>query len=103
MATWKSYRRKAKQDYYLDMVDVECWWEYQTTADIFSYYEQATQDNSYLNIKKGDFLTKINMGPEDAERLYHALAKWMGSYNSEKDMMKAVENNMFDYDEELDG
>tara|TARA_R100000951_G_scaffold101420_1_gene92934 strand:+ start:22586 stop:22906 length:321 start_codon:yes stop_codon:yes gene_type:complete len=104
MATWKSKKRKARADIIENFVDVECRWEYQTTADVFSYYEILEEDYyGYGKIEKGSEINKISLGPEAAMRLYHALASWTRQYNSEKDMMSAIENNMFDWNEELDG
>ncbi len=104
MATLKGYKRKARADIIETFVDVECWWEYQTTADIFSYHEVILEDfYGYGKIEKGSHTTEIRLGPDAARRLYHALAHWMGSYNSEKEMMQGIENNMFKYNEELDG
>ena len=104
MATWKSNKRKARADIIEAFVDVECRWEYQTTSDTFSYYEILEKDhNGYGKIEKGtDIMNALNLEPECAMRLYHALANWTRQYNGEKDLMSAIENNMFDYDEKLD-
>lgn len=105
MATWKSKTIKARADIIEAFVDVECHWEYQTTSDTFSYYEILLEDHyGYGKIEKGrDFMNSFSIGPDTAERLYHALANWMRTYNSEREMMEGIEDNMFDYKEESDG
>lgn len=97
MSTWKSKIVEVTIDDYDDYVKCDSRWEYQTTSDIFSYYEICNKPNmSMINRKIGDEVTKLHLSPESAKNLYHALANWMKVYNSEKEMMLAITDNIYE-------
>lgn len=100
MTTRKSKKIKGTEDFIDDYGKVECWWEYQTTSDIFSYYEKLTEDvHGYYTKKKGELSTSICMSPEAANRLYHALSNWKRQYYNEKVAEEVISNNEFDKEE----
>ena len=97
MATWKSDKIEVKIDDHDNYVECDSHWEYQTTADVFSYYETVKKHKyGYIDREIGDQPTKILIGPDTAKNLYHALANWMKYYNNEKQMMDAITDNIFE-------
>lgn len=101
MATWRSKKVEVKIDDHDNYVECDAHWEYQTTADVFSYYETVKERKyGYINREIGDQPTKIIIGQDTAKNLYHALANWMYNYNSEREMMDAIDNNIFKTEED---
>jgi hypothetical protein len=102
MSTWKSKKVPISVDCDINYAKCDAHWEYQTTSDTFSYIQTLSEDfHDYSKTtKSGEVLNDFMMGHETAVNLYHALANWMKQYNSEKDMMKAIDDNVFEYKEE---
>jgi len=98
MATWKSNKSVFTEDMYDRYIECEGSWEYQTTADVFSYKAISLEqsDNGYDKIEIGDVIVSITASPEMAENLYHALANWMRTYNNDNCAMKAIDSNRFE-------
>jgi len=98
MSTWKSKKVIFSEDMCDNYLDCEGSWEYQTTADVFTYRKiAAALYNGYgIIYNEGDVMESLTMSPEMAVNLYHALSNWMKIYNSEKQMMDAVTDNKFE-------
>ncbi len=97
MATWKSNKITKNIDCFDDYVECDCHWEYQTTADVFSYHETVVKPSytSYSNREVGSIVTNLHISNSTAKNLYHALSNWMKTYNSEEEMLEGIYSNIF--------
>jgi hypothetical protein len=96
MSTWKSNKVQVNLDAHDDCIVAEAKWEYQTTSDCFTYTEKVIDQKCSSFAKNGEDYTKLIIGPDTAKNLYHALSNWMRLYNSEKETVEVIENNIFD-------
>ena len=95
MSTWKSNKIEVRLDAHDDYIKAEAGWEYQTTADVFTYFETVTDRNCSSWTKNGEHFTHITVGPDSAKYLYHALSNWMKTYYMDSQYKEVIDDNLF--------
>lgn len=100
MSTWKSNKIKAEIDCGYNYEEIDFWWEYQTTADIFSFNREYINNNSYNKKEEigKPIFNEYLLGNDEALILFQALANWIKVYEGEEILKNLLENNIFDKD-----
>jgi hypothetical protein len=98
MATWKSKKVPIYVDFFTDYASCDAQWAYNTTSGTFSHTVMLNKEfhDSHHVLPVGHVLSEIIIGHEVAVALYHALANWMLTYESEEAMMEAINKNIFE-------